>query len=66
MRKPINPAPTGELTLGSLVYLKSGSPRMAIERIEDGLIHVVWMSYGTSDVLRASFHPIVLEKARTP
>lgn len=61
--------------LGEIVHLKSGSPRMTVERItayppqyDFGvetipgrvIYDVVWVVYGTSEVKRDSFHEALL------
>jgi len=48
------------LDTGTLVELVSGSPRMAVEKVEGKIVHCVWFNNGTSH--RDSFEIPLLRK----
>ena len=52
-----------EFQVGDLVVLSSGSMRMAVEGVEDGLVHTVWCNEGT--IGRDRFAPALLRKWET-
>lgn len=45
-----------ELAAGDCCYLKSGSGKMTVEKIEGELIHVVWIVYGVGTCHKAVIH----------
>lgn len=52
-----------EFQVGDLVVLSSGSMRMAVEGVEDGLVHTVWCNEGI--IGRDRFAPALLRKWET-
>lgn len=52
------------LTVGDTVYLKSGSQRMVIEEITDGVAKVVWMIFDAAEIRRDAFPVAVLKGMR--
>ena len=54
------------VVLGDVVYLKSGSPKMTVERIDDAeqaRVTVVWMQFETGRVQRETFPLEALRRA---
>jgi hypothetical protein len=49
-----------QFEIGDLVVLTAGSMRMAVEAVEDGRVHVVWVHEGK--VGRDSFPPVLLKR----
>ena len=48
---------------GDVVYLKSGSSAMTVEKIEGEEVHVAWSHWGTKQIIRDKFAPVMLKKA---
>lgn len=63
----IRPDPVSKFCAGDTVYLKSGSGRMTIERLERiggvDTAHCVYCVYGTHDIRRASVNIVALKHA---
>lgn len=61
LRKPAIDALKAQFPEGSVVYLKTGSPKLIVEWTrDDGIISVVWFNGDAAN--RDSFHPCALVK----
>lgn len=49
-------------TIGDVVVLKSGSPRMTIQKIQNGIAECVWYSEGQGKYLTEHFYDFCLGK----